>query len=537
MAVFLGIAGLSSCQSKTEVDTLYVNGKMYSVDSANTVYWGMAVADGRIKAMFNAEDVHRYKADTVIDLLGDAVYPGFIDAHCHFLGYGLFSFSVDLNGTASWEECVQRVVDFAHENPDLNFITGRGWDQNDWGWGEFPTREALDSLFPDIPVVLSRIDGHAIIANGAAIRRSDFPLDTAVSGGEIIRDENGLTGVFIDAAESLIQIPNADRELQRKALLKAQEDCFALGLTGVVDAGLTRENIFIIDSLQKSGEVKMKMDVMISMDSSDVMYFVERGGLHTDRLRVNSVKFYADGALGSRGACLLKPYSDRHDHYGFLIFEPDYFDHWAGVLAETDFQMNTHAIGDSANRMILETYAKYLNQPNDRRWRIEHAQVIHPDDFHFFSDFSIIPSVQPTHATSDMYWAEERLGQERVKNAYAYQTLGQHSPILPLGTDFPVEQINPFLTFYAAVSRRDVEGWPDDGFQPQNALSRERTLRGMTIEAAQSSFLESEKGSLEVGKYADFIILDRDIMTVEENQIPSAVVLQTVINGETVYKN
>jgi len=537
VVIFTPFLLLLSCDEPEKVDALYVNGNVYSVDSNNTVFWGMAVRDGKIVAMLREGEESGFLADSTIDLDGNPVYPGFIDAHCHFLGYGLFSFNVDLVGAQSWDECVQRVVEFRNTHPEVNFITGRGWDQNDWGQVAFPTRDTLDILFPNTPVVLSRVDGHAIIANEAAIMQSDFPRDTIVSGGEIVRDGDRMTGVFIDAAENLIKIPDADSELQRMALLKAQEDCFAFGLTGVVDAGLTKENIYIIDSLQRIGELEMRMDVMISMDSADVMHFVEKGGIRTERLRVGGVKFYADGALGSRGARLIKPYSDRHDHYGFLIFNPQFFDHWAEVLAQTDFQMNTHAIGDSANRMILETYAKHLGGRNDRRWRVEHAQVIHPDDFHYFEDYDILPSVQPTHATSDMYWAEERLGAERIQSAYAYRELGNLSKALPLGTDFPVEQINPFLTFYAAVARKDIKGWPEEGFNPENSLTREKTLRGMTIEAAYSSFLENEKGSLEVGKFADFIILDRDILKVEENQIPQTVVLQTIINGRTVYAN
>jgi hypothetical protein len=537
VGIFTPLIALVSCGTQEKVDALYVDGIIYSVDSANTVYWGMAIRDGKIVAMLQEGEESVYHADSIVQLGGNPVYPGFIDAHCHFLGYGLFSFNVDLVGAKSWEECVQRVVDFSNANPEVDLITGRGWDQNDWGQFDFPTRDTLDLLFPNTPVVLSRVDGHAIIANEAAIIQSDFPLDTIVQGGEVVRDGGRLTGVFIDAAENLIVIPEADADLQRIALLKAQEDCFAYGLTGVVDAGLKRENIYIIDSLQKAGELLMRMDVMISMDSADVMHFVEKGGMKSDRLRVGGVKFYADGALGSRGACLLKPYSDRHDHYGFLIFDPVFFDRWAEKLAQTDFQMNTHAIGDSANRMILETYARHLGGKNDRRWRVEHAQVIAPDDFHYFEDYDILPSVQPTHATSDMYWAEDRLGAERIKSAYAYRKLGILSKALPLGTDFPVEQINPLLTFYAAVARKDIEGWPQGGFNMENSLTREKTLRGMTIEAAYSSFLENEKGSLEAGKFADFIILDRDILKVDKNQIPQTVVLQTIINGQTVYAN
>lgn len=275
---------------------------------------------------------------------------------------------------------------------------------------------------------------------------------------------------------------------------------------------------------------------MLSDEKTNYDYAAKNGMIKTDRLNVRSFKVYGDGALGSRGACLLQPYNDKPGHYGFLLSSPAHFDSVAKWISDNRWQMCTHAIGDSGNRTILNTYARYLEGKNDLRWRIEHAQVVNQNDFNLFGNYSIIPSIQPTHATSDMYWAGDRLGAERVKGAYAYKQLLQQNGWLPLGTDFPVEDISTFKTFYAAVVRKDAKGWPAGGYQVENALSREEALRGMTIWAAKSNFEENEKGSLEKGKFADFVILDADIMKEAPEKLLSAKVLKTFLNGEKVYE-
>ena len=315
-----------------------------------------------------------------------------------------------------------------------------------------------------------------------------------------------------------------------------QRNCFAVGLTTIDDCGLNYTSVEMIKELQDKGDLKMRLYIMLSDEKRNFDYLEKKGIIKTDRLNVRGFKVYGDGALGSRGACLLQPYSDKPGHYGFLLSKPEHFDSVANWISQKGFQMCTHAIGDSGNRTMLNIYAKYLKGKNDLRWRIEHAQVVNQNDFNLFGANSIIPSVQPTHATSDMYWAGDRLGKERVKGAYAYKQLLQQNGWIPLGTDFPVEDISPFKTFYAAVVRKDAKGWPADGYQMENALTREEALRGMTIWAAKSNFEEKEKGSLEAGKFADFIILDKDIMKASDDELLQINVLKTFLGGEKVYE-
>ena len=468
------------------------------------------------------------------DLAGKTVLPGLIDAHCHFYRFGESLQNADLVGTQSYDEIIDRLAAFQKEKPS-DFVFGRGWDQNDWENKAFPTKAKLDSLFPDIPVALQRIDGHALLVNQKALDLAKIDNTTITEGGEVIQEGGEVTGVLIDNAMDLVYnvMPKLSREQSIQALKDAQDYCFDYGLTTVNDAGLDRNTILLIDSLQKAGTLEMRMYAMISNTAADVDYFIENGILKTEKLNVRSVKVYGDGALGSRGAALRAPYSDRHNHYGAMVTPVDSIYSLAKKLAKTDFQMNTHAIGDSANTVILNAYAEALNDESDRRWKVEHAQVISPDDFDYFDD-NILPSVQPTHATSDMYWAKERLGERRMKGAYAYKKLLNEAGVIALGTDFPVERVNPFYTFYAAVARKDLMQFPEGGFQKKDALTREETLRGMTIWAAYSNFEENEKGSIEAGKFADFIIMDQDIMTIAEDAIPNLSVNQTWLGGKQV---
>ncbi|HEV2830600.1 MAG TPA: amidohydrolase, partial [Hanamia sp.] len=418
-------------------------------------------------------------------------------------------------------------------------IQGNGWDQNDWTEKNFPNNEKLNELFPNRPVVLSRVDGHAAIANNKALQMAGIKAGDKLEGGEVEVINGKLTGILIDNATNMVysKIPASTTAQIKDALLDAQKNCFAAGLTTIDDCGLDFKEALLIDSLQKNNELKMRLFVMLSDSKRNYDFLFSNGKIKTDRLNVRAFKVYADGALGSRGACLLQPYSDKPGWHGFLLSSQEHFDSVANIIHEHGFQMCTHAIGDSGNRVILNTYAKYLKGKNDLRWRIEHSQVINKNDFHLFGDNSIIPSVQPTHATSDMYWAEDRLGKERVKGAYAFNDLLKQNDWIPLGTDFPVEDISPIKTFYAAVVREDAKGWPAGGFQIENALSREDAIRGMTIWAAKSNFEEHEKGSIEKGKLADFILIDKDLMTVNEKEILSTKVLMTFVNGEKVYGN
>ncbi len=529
---------LMACNSKKQADLIVYNATIYTVDSAFSAAEALAVKDGKIIATGKSADLlAQYDAKEKRDAQGKFIYPGLIDAHAHFFRYGTGLQSANLVGTTSWEEVIKKVEAFAAENPQ-GWITGRGWDQNDWPVKEFPSNEKLNQLFPDRPVLLGRIDGHGAIANQRALDLAGIQPGTTLTGGTVEVKQGKLTGILIDNAIDLVRrkVPSPTTAQIKKGVLQAQANCFALGLTTVDDCGLHHEEITFMDSLQRSGDLKMRVYAMLSDAPANYDFIFAKGKIKTDRLNVRSFKVYADGALGSRGACLLEPYTDRPDWKGFLLSNPAHFDSVASLLIKKDFQMCTHAIGDSANRTILNIYAKYLTGKNDLRWRIEHAQVINEHDFDLFGQYSIIPSVQPTHATSDMYWTGDRLGPQRVKGAYAFNDLLKQNGWIPLGTDFPVEDISPFKTFYAAVVRKDAKGWPASGYQMENALSRQDALRGMTIWAARSNFEEKEKGSLEAGKLADFVILDKDLIKAPDTELLQVQVVSTWIQGEKVFE-
>lgn len=534
IAIFFAI---TSC-SNQKVDTIIHHAVIYTVDSSFTIAEAMAVKDGKIVAVgTNDKIMGKYTATENVDAQGKAVYPGFIDAHAHFVGYGRSLFQADLFGTNTWEETVARIKAFADAHPDLPWIQGRGWDQNRWPGKAYPTNEELNKLFPDKPVVIARVDGHASIANRKALDLAGIKAGQTVVGGSIEVKNGKLTGVLIDNADNKVyqQIPEPTKDIYVQWLQAAQKNCFEQGLTTVTDCGLSYQDVEAIDALQKEGKLDMRLFVMLSDNDENIHKYLKSGPYKTDKLFVNGFKVYMDGALGSRGACLLQPYTDKTGWSGFLLRNQSHYDSLAQVLAGTGFQMCTHAIGDSANREILKIYNKYLKGKNDKRWRIEHAQIINQADFDLFGSANIIPSVQPTHATSDMYWAEERLGKDRLKGGYAFKQLLQQNGWIPLGTDFPVEDISPFKTFLASAVRKDAKGFPADGFQKENALSREETLRGMTIWAAKASFLEKEVGSLEAGKKADFILLDQDLMKVAETAILQVKVNATYLGGKKVH--
>jgi predicted amidohydrolase YtcJ len=529
----------AACKNKDyNADLLIKNALVYTVDSTFSTADAIVVKGGKIISVGSADTIEqKYTAKEVVDAGGKPVYPGFIDAHAHFYEYGLSLQEVLLDNTKSWQDVLDSVSSYARKNPD-GWITGRGWDQNKWVAKQFPNKAKLDSMFPVRPVILTRVDGHAMIANQAALNIAGIKPGQTISGGNIETINGKLTGVLVDNAKGLVmrKIPPPGDSVTNKALLAAQKNCFGVGLTTVEDCGQPYTMINTIAQLQHKGELKIRLYVMLSDSPDDYAYLFKRGVYKTPGLDVRSFKMYADGALGSRGACLLQPYSDQKNTKGFLLSSQQHFQDVAQKLAAKGFQLCTHAIGDSANRVILKIYASVLKGKNDRRWRIEHAQVLAPEDIHLFGDYSIIPSVQPTHATSDMYWAGERLGKKRLKTSYAYKQLLEQNGWLPLGTDFPVENINPIYTFYAAVERKDLKGFPDGGFQSENALTRQQALKGMTIWAAKSNFEEKEKGSIEPGKYADFVILDNDIMKMDGANIPGVKVLKTYVNGEKVYE-
>jgi predicted amidohydrolase YtcJ len=524
---------LTSCSE--QVDLIVYNAEVYTVDGNNNKVTSFAVKDGKFIYVGDDSVTSKYSSSNIINAEGLPVYPGFIDSHAHFYNLGFFNDQVNLKETKSFEEVLKRVIEFNNSN-DKNFIIGRGWDQNDWDNKSFPTNKLLNEEFPDKAIVLRRIDGHAYLVNDFALNLAGIDKSSNIDGGEFVKSNGKLTGVLIDNAMRLIDdiIPDPTKEESVKALISAQEIAFENGLTTIAEAGISRQQIELIDSLQKEGVLKIKIYAMIENNPEDVDYYLEQGPYKTDKLNVRSVKVYADGALGSRGASMIDEYSDRRGYFGIIRTPIDSIKNLAFKLAGTKFQMNTHAIGDNANRIVLNAYRDALFNFRDPRWRIEHAQVINEEDIDLFNQ-KIIPSVQPTHATSDMYWLYDRIGKKRANLAYAYKELFDRSGVIPFGTDFPVEDISPIMTFYSAVARKDINGYPSDGFQMENSISRIDALYAMTIHGAYVNFEEDEKGSIEVGKSADFIILDNDLLTSAENRIPYTNTVATFIDGELVF--
>ncbi|MBU0763229.1 MAG: amidohydrolase [Bacteroidetes bacterium] len=537
-SVFTFFTVLISCSApKQKADLIITNAVVYTVDSIFSVYESFAVQDGKFIAVGTTGEITgKFESEQVLDLKGKFVYPGFIDGHCHFEAFGLKLLDViDLRGDRSFDEIVGKVASFPVRDSSA-WIVGHGWNQNEWPVKQFPDRSSLDSLLPETPVLLKRIDGHAVLANGKALELGRITPDTIIEGGKIEVKNGRCTGILLDNAadhlKKMITIAYSDK---MEALRRAEKACLEAGLTTLVDAWSEKETILMIDSLQKAGEMKIRVCCMLSTEEKDYPSFFADGPYVTDRLHIGAIKLYADGALGSRGAKLMKPYNDDPDNTGLLTAKPEYFREFCRKAYDNGFQVCTHAIGDSAVRLMLNIYAEFLKGKNDCRWLIEHAQIVHPDDFEFFGKYSVIPSVQTKHAVSDMSWAEERVGKERLAGAYAYRRLLEQNGWLVNGTDFPVEDINPVISFYTAVTRKDRSGLPAGGFLPENALTREQALRAMTLWAAKGSFEEKDKGSIEAGKYADFVVLDTDLMKTTEKDIPGTSVLRTFINGVQVF--
>jgi hypothetical protein len=529
---------MNSCSTRNKADLIVTNAMVYAVDEAFSKTESFAVVNGKIAAIGTSEEIlKKYSSENTVDATGKFVYPGFNDAHCHFNGYAnnLAQYA-DLRGTNNPDEVYERLK-IHHGKFEGKWILGRSWDQNDWQVKEFPDRTELDKLFPETPVYLVRVDGHAGWCNSKALEMAGITATTKLQGGEVVLKNGQPTGVLVDNAMGLVSklIPEITSDQQQKALLAAQTNCFAAGLTSVTDCGLDKNTILLMQEMQKRGELKMRVNAMLNPTDENFDYFVKKGPQKSDRLIVNTIKIYADGALGSRGALLLEDYSDNPGNRGLQIETQEYYNKICQLAFDNNFVMATHAIGDSANRLVLNAYGKYLKGKNDRRWRIEHAQIVNQDDFSKFAEFSIVPSIQATHCTSDMSWAENRVGEERIKGAYAYQTLLGQNGWLPNGTDFPVENIEPLFTFFSSVFRTDHNSLPEGGWQKEEGLTCEQTLRSMTIWAAKAAFEENEKGSLEPGKYADFVILDTDLMTATPKDVLKAKIESTWVGGEKVF--
>jgi predicted amidohydrolase YtcJ len=545
--LFLAFAAPLAAQTARPADLVVTNARIYTVDDARPVASAMAVRDGKVLFVGSVREAMalRGAGTRLVDLGGRTVIPGMVDAHAHLLGLGQSLRTVNLFGAKSYDEVIARVVERAKGLQAGQWLQGRGWDQNQWGDTRFPTHEALSRAVPNNPVWLTRVDGHAGLANAAALRAAGVTAASVdPSGGRIERAAAGEpTGVFIDNAKSLVErsIPAPSREDTRRAIREAIGESQRWGLVGLHDAGESRATIDLMEEMAKAGEIPFRLYVMIGDDSAAVAHYLQRGpqsALYDNHLWIRAIKLYADGALGSRGAALLEPYSDDPNNRGLLLSAPAHIQDVASRALRSGFQVATHAIGDRGNRIVLDAYDKALqaNPTPDHRFRVEHAQIINHDDIPRFAELGVIPSMQAVHQTSDMYWAGSRLGTGRLLGAYAWRSLLNTGVVVPNGSDFPVEAVNPLLSFHSAVSRQDAENWPTAGWMPEQRMTRDEALKSMTIWPAYAGFQEAMMGSLTPGKLADFVVLDRDIMTVPERDILGTSVVATYIGGKAVYE-
>jgi len=532
--MYLCMMAMMGCSTKEQVDLLVYNARIYTVDEQFSEVEAFAVKDGRFVATGSTAQIRsRYTSVNEIDLQGAPVYPGFHDAHCHFISLGMSLSFANLTGANSYNEVLERVADHYAAFPS-DWIVGVGWNQNLWQNPVFPTNKELNLLYPTTPVMLKRIDGHAIVANEAAIRRIGLKTgDSDIPPGEAEIKNGKFTGIFLEntADRFMSAVPEPSVEEQIEYIQRAAALCYQHGLTSVSDAGLSLPAIQLIDTLQQSGRLKLRVDAW--MEPSEANFERFKAPYRTERLTVSCLKLYMDGALGSRGAWMSAPYDDEPATSGIQVITSEKFLEYCQKAYNAGLQVATHCIGDAANRNTIKLYANFLKGENDLRWRIEHAQIIALEDFENFKKYSIVPSVQPTHATSDMFWAANRVG-NRLQGGYAYRELKNQLGWLPFGTDFPVEEVNPIYTFFAAVCRKNLDFLPEDGFQMENTITREDALRAMTIWAAKASFDEGQKGTIEKGKWADFVVLDRDIMTADERDIPQTRVVAVYIAGEKI---
>jgi predicted amidohydrolase YtcJ len=548
LAVVAGSRLTAQAKPVGPADLIVVNARVYTVDDGHPMVPAFAVKDGRILFAGSEREVRALASQRtrVIDAHGNTVVPGLVDAHAHLLGLGTALRNVQLQGSKSYEEVIARVVERAKSAKAGEWILGRGWDQNLWSDKKFPTHEALSKAVPNNPVILTRIDGHARLANAAAMKAAGITAATRdPSGGRIERDSDGSpTGVFVDNANGLVDraVPDPTKSETTDAILAAVAEANKYGLVGIHDAGVGKGTIDIYESLARQGRYNLRNYVLVAGDSADVTHYMgigPRNALYEGHVWVRAIKLYADGALGSRGAALLAPYSDDPQNSGLLVTPPAEIQRIATQALRRGFQVGVHAIGDRGNRIVLDAYEAALKAvpTADHRFRIEHAQIISPQDIPRFAQLGVIPSMQASHQTSDMRWAETRVGPERIKGAYAWRTLLNTGVIIPDGSDFPVEKVNPLISFHSAVSRQDETNWPDGGWYPQEAMTRSEALKAMTIWPAYAAFQEKVMGSITPGKYADFVILDRDIMTVPNSEILATQVLSTWIGGKTVYEH
>jgi predicted amidohydrolase YtcJ len=539
------LAASRSSHAEDGADLLLRHGVFYPVQPPGRVEGSLAVRGGRIVYLgpdAGAEKLRGPKT-RVIDLNGRAVTPGLIDAHSHLVGLGEALEQVDLVGTASYEEVVRKVAEAARRLPAGSWVRGRGWDQNDWPDKRLPTQEALSAAVPDHPVWLERVDGHAALVNAKAMGILGMDANTQdPSGGRFLRDDAGRpTGVLVDNAMGAVggRMPEPSMEDRRRTLRKAADHCVAVGLTTVTDMGIGDGDYQAYSALRKAGELPLRAALFLTDNSRLLAHWFQRGPEIDPeaRLTVRGVKMYIDGALGSRGAALVEPYSDDPNNLGLLVSTGDHLAEVSRQALAKGFQVGIHAIGDRGGLVALDAMEQAFGGPRpEARFRLEHAQMLRLEDIERMAKLGVIASMQPTHATSDMPWAGDRVGPRRIEGAYAWRKVLKAGGRLALGSDFPVESADPRLGLYAAITRQDLQGNPKGGWMPGERLTREEALRGFTLDAAWSLFLEKEVGSLEVGKRADLVVFARDPMTVPEAEIPKAEIDYTLVDGKVVYE-
>ena len=547
--ITLLIAAAPVAASAQQADVIITNARVYTSDAARPRADAIAVRGDRIIFVGSSYEAGmlRGPATRVYDVGGKTVIPGMIDAHGHLTGLGSALRTVDLVGTTSLEQIIERVSQRAAQLPPGSWVIGRGWDQNDWPDTRFPVHAALSAAVPNHPVALTRIDGHALFANARALQLAGINRNTPdPEGGRILRDANGeATGVFIDNAMRLIRsaVPAETRGDTREGIRLAMQQLNRFGLTGMHDARVGCSTVRLYEEMARAGELTARNYVMLDGGSDpclDEMFKLgPRDNVDGNHfVAVRSIKLSADGALGSRGAKLIEPYSDEPSHTGLELLPPGRIKDVAVRALRNGFQLNVHAIGDGANRLVLDAFEAALREvPRpDHRFRIEHAQILHPNDIPRFAQLGVIPSMQAVHQTSDMYWAENRIGSNRARGAYAWRSLLDQGLIIAGGSDFPVESADPLLSFLAAVTRHDTQGWPTGGWYPQQRMTRTEALNHLTIWPAYASFQEKLVGSITVGKLADIVVLSQDIMTIPARDIPATRVEMTMVGGKVVYE-
>lgn len=525
----------SGCYKGKAVDLVIYNAAIHTMDDANHVYDAIAIKDGKvIEAGPERQIRNKYAADEEIDAAGKDIYPGFTDAHGHLFSYADQLLSTNLVGAKSFDEVLVRLEKY-QQKKHRSIIIGRGWDQSLWEDKAFPTNEKLSQLFPNTPVCLIRIDGHALIANDALLKRAKIDASTKIDGGIIHLEKGKCTGFLVDNAMNPIYklLPAFPEKEVMNAIEEIQAELLQYGITGVHEAGIQFKQIGLFQKMIAQKKLVLNIYAMLMPTKENKAFALKNGIYNHKNLLIRSFKVMGDGALGSRGAFLKKEYADKHNHFGVLTTPLTEIKSIADFCQKTGYQMNTHAIGDSTNALLLSIYKSIYTVNKDHRWRIEHAQIVDAKDLHFFGDYAVFPSVQPTHAVSDQRWAEQRLGKNRIKNAYAYKSLLNQFGMLAIGTDFPIELTDPFLTIHAAVQRKNSEDFPSGGFYSPERISFDECIKGMTIWAAFAAFQEKQLGSLEKGKDATFAIFENKITSTSEYKPNFS--LATYIKGKKVY--